>query len=253
MEGPKNFNTFHDYRLRTSAASWHQFTREPVNPLYYPELLEGVGYTLDFQYESRLISCSVVPAVYGTKQDLVREVKSLPYDFIPLTRAGWLQYASAIYDLVGKIFGMNPGYLAVSAAEFELLYNADYAEMLCPYSSVLVAEKDGGRPVAISLCYPNYAELKLTERAVFVRDYPLLKHRTLLAKTQGVHPDYRKQGLMNYLGAYGMLSFKEHYDECIFCLMRDDNPSLRFTEPFAYEKAEYGFYGKGLVIGMNRN
>lgn len=244
LEGPKNFNTFHAYRLRISEPSWQQFNREPVNPPNYPALLQALGFEVLHHFESRKISTAVVPEVYGSKQQLVDSVQSLPFAFIPLTPASWQAHAAAIYELIGEIFCQNPGYQAVSQAEFELLYNAEYAAMLCPHSSVLLAERSSGRLVAISLCHPNYSPLKLSEPAVFEKHYPLLKHRTLLAKTQGVHPQFRQQGLMNYLGAYGMLSFRQFYDDIIFCLMRHDNPSLRFTDPFPYEKAAYAVYQK---------
>lgn len=247
LEGPKNFNTFHAYRLRISEPSWQQFNREPVNPPYYPALLQALGFEVLQHFESRKISTAVVPEVYGSKQQLVDSVQSLPFEFIPLTPESWQAHATAIYELIGEVFGQNPGFRAVSEAEFALLYNADYAAMLCPHSSVLLAERSSGRLVAISLCHPNYSPLQLTEPPRFHTHYPQLQHRTLLAKTQGVHPNFRQQGLMNYLGAYGMLSFRQYYDDIIFCLMRHDNPSLRFTDPFPYEKATYAVYGKAAI------
>ena len=230
VEGPKNFNTFHNYRLRLGDAPWQQFTREPVNPSYYPALLEQAGYTVIQRSVSRLISARIIPRAYTDKQALLAGLKSLPYEFIPLTREVWARRAPEIFALVGDIFGRNPGYQPISVEEFELQYDSVWAASLCPHTSVLLAERGSGRLVALSLCYPNYAPLRLQSPPVFAEHYPLLEHRTMLAKTQGVHPDYRQRGLMNYLGAYGMMQFRDYYDDTIFCLMREGNPSLRFTE-----------------------
>ncbi|MFN2428640.1 MAG: hypothetical protein ABR574_01400 [Cryomorphaceae bacterium] len=242
LEGPIHFNTFHRYRLRLQSPSWGMFNREPVNPEYYPTFLEKLGFRPKHTYESRLIKTEVVPEVYQSKKDLVASVRDLPFEFIPLSEEIWVERETEVFELINTVFGLNPGFQSISIEEFRLLYNADYAAGLCPHTSVLLAERNTGKLVAISLCHPNYKSLSLSEKPVFTKHYPLLNHRTLLAKTQGVHPDHRKQGLMNYLGAYGMLTFRKFYDDIIFCLMRADNPSLRFTDAFDYEKVEYATY-----------
>ncbi|HKK38760.1 MAG TPA: hypothetical protein VJ949_05055 [Cryomorphaceae bacterium] len=246
LQGPIHFNTFHRYRLRLQTPSWKMFDREPVNPSYYPEFLENLGFSVLHRYESRLIRPEVVADVYQDKKAFLESVRDLPVEFIPLTEETWLARETEIFELINAVFGFNPGFQSISMEEFRLLYNADFAARLCPHTSVLVAERNSGKLIALSLCQPNYTSLNLTEKPLFEKHYPLLKHRTMLAKTQGVHPQYREQGLMNYLGAYGMLSFKKYYDDSIFCLMRDDNPSLRFTDPVDYEKAEYALYTKAL-------
>ena len=101
--------------------------------------------------------------------------------------------------------------------------------------------------MALSFCHPNYAPLVLGSTPPnFARDYPRLTERTLLAKTVGVHPDFRKQQLMNYLGAYGMMSFRELYDQVIFCLMRSDNFSRHFTDDLPFEAAQYALFSQDL-------
>ncbi len=248
IEGPKNFNTFHANRIRTSNAPWNQFNNEPINPLYCQKLLMEIGYSESINYSSRLLNTEVIPKAYVDKKELIEGLKELSFDFISLNRESWKNYRLEIFELVCDVFGLNPGFQTIDFAEFELIYNAEFAEMLCPNTSVLLAERGTGKLVGISLCYPNYLPLKLNERPIYEKHYPLLKHRTLLAKTQGIHPDYRQQGLMNFLGAYGMLSFKRYYDDIIFCLMREGNPSLRFTEAFQYQEASYALFEKELLI-----
>ena len=242
IEGPVHFNTFHRYRLRLDTPSWKMFNREPVNPEYYPAFLERLGFKIHHTYESRLIKTEVVPEVYRSKKELVDSVRDLPFEFIPLNPQTWSEKEPEIFELINHIFGLNPGFQSIPIEEFRLNYNAEYAAQLCPHTSVLLADRSSGKLVAISLCHPNYTPLNLSEKPVFEKHYPLLNHRTMLAKTQGVHPDFRQLGLMNYLGAYGMLSFRKYYDDIIFCLMRADNHSLRFTDAFDYEKVEYASY-----------
>ncbi|HEX8461607.1 MAG TPA: hypothetical protein VF623_09260, partial [Segetibacter sp.] len=150
-----------------------------------------------------------------------------------------------IFELIEAIFSQNPLYKSISFAQFKLLYNHSFAKKLCPYSSVIFRDKETGQLAAISLCYPDYNTLPSgTSSPDFATDFIKLDKKILLAKTVGVHPKYRKQGLMNYMGAYGMLSFRNYYDEVIFCLMRSDNFSLHFTNNIPHEKAKYVLYEK---------
>lgn len=246
LAGPLNFNTFHAYRLRLGAApSWTQFDREPVNPAYYPELLEGLGYAPASTFESRLLRAGDIPAAYTQKKELLAGVERLPFTFIPLHEANWRQWEEEIFTLVKAIFSQNPLFRSISPEQFRLLYNPAFARKLCPYSSVLFQDPQTGHLAAMSFCMPNYRSLASVTG--FKEDYPRLQRKTLLVKTVGVHPGYRQQGLMNYLGAYAMRSFRQHYEEVIFCLMRTGNYSLQFSEGLPYEAARYALYAKTLV------
>jgi hypothetical protein len=246
--GPINFNTFHNYRLRTGdVPGWIMFDREPVNPTYYPFLLAQQGFVTRASFESRLIPKKNIPDVYIDKALLLQELKKIPFDFIALNEDSWQQFEDGIFELVQAIFSENPMYRQVSHQQFKLLYNQQFARKLCPYSSVIFRDQASGTLAAISMCHPNY---QLMDRGitqpVFERDFQKLSHKILLAKTVGVHPQYRQQGLMNYMGAYGMLSFREYYDEVLFCLMRSDNFSLHFTDNLTYEAAKYVLFEKSI-------
>ncbi|MGY2132074.1 hypothetical protein ACW9KT_07590 [Hymenobacter sp. HD11105] len=247
--GPLNFNTFYAYRLRlTPAPAWGAFDREPTNPAYYPTLLAQLGFAPTLTFESRLIRPDVVPAVYLDKASLLAALEQIPYEFIPLNPDTWQEHETELFELVNQVFSANPAYRSIPLAQFQRLYNATYAAKLCPHTSVLFRAKTSGQLVALSFCHPNYAPLRLGAVVpVFARDYPLLPERTLLAKTVGVHPDFRNQQLMNYMGAYGMMSFRELYDQVIFCLMRSDNFSRHFTDGLPAEVAQYALFSKNLL------
>jgi hypothetical protein len=245
--GPVNFNTFQAYRLRLAPEpSWGQFDREPVNPGYYAPLLQDLGFAPVSTFESRRIRPADVPRVYADKDQLLRELGKVPFDFIPLNGASWDAHEPEIFELVHAVFGANPGYRPVPPAQFRLLYNRAYAEKLCPHTSVLLRDRASGALAALSFCHPNYSELPAGHHPVFERDFPRLQRRQLLAKTVGVHPDYRQQGLMSYMGAYGMVHFRERYEDVIFCLMRTGNFSLHFTDGLPAETAHYALFGREL-------
>ncbi|WP_310392210.1 hypothetical protein [Hymenobacter sp.] len=245
ISGPLHFSTYHRYRLRLGPApSWQQFDREPVNPAYYPALLHHAGLTPALTFESRLLRAETVPRVYLEKNPALELLPQIPFDFIPVTPENWALLADDIFQLIHEIFSLNPAYQPVGRAQFDLLYNPQYAAKLCPHSSVLFRDRASGRLAALSLCHPNYHALRLPagESPVFARDYPRLPRKTLLAKTVGVHPDFRQRGLMDLLAAYAMRRFQTYYEEIIFCLMRADNYSLRFTDGLAVETAHYALF-----------
>ena len=250
--GPLNFSTFQAYRLRLGAApSWGVFDREPGHPPYYPVLLAQLGFAPSLTFESRLIRADTVPEAYGRKADLLAAFQQIPFDLIPLNPATWQQHETELHALVDRIFSANPAYRRIPPAQFRRLYNAGFAAGLCPHTSVLFRDRPTGQLVALSFCQPNYAPLRLGATTVpdFARDYPRLPRKTLLAKTVGVHPDFRQQQLMSYLGAYGMMRFREFYEEIIFCLMRSDNFSRHFTDGLPAEVAQYTLFGRELAGG----
>lgn len=249
LVGPMHFNTFHRYRLRLGdTPSWKMFDREPVNPAYYPKLLESLQYEITLNYESRLIPSSQIKEIYKDKQEFVAKIKELPFKIIPLTPENWQQYEQEIFELIEAIFNRNAGYKAVDISEYRLLYNQQFAEKLCPHTASLFKDETSGKLVALTFCHPNYKPVIATPAGIpsFQLDYPKLKEPTMLAKSSGVHPDFRKMNLMNYSGAYAMLTFKELYKDTIFCLMKTDSYSRHFTDGIACEKACYALYEKNL-------
>jgi hypothetical protein len=248
ISGPMNFNTFHRYRLRLGGLpSWKMFDREPVNPEYYPQLLKNLGYNISFSYESRRIPASEIRNIYRDKQRFVKEVRDLPFKIIPLNPENWQKYQEEIFELVQAIFNQNPGYKTISSTEFKLLYNQQFSEKLCPFTASLFKDTTTEKLVALTFCHPNYMDLnEKIEAPSFKKDYPKLKNPTMLAKSSGVHPDYRKMNLMNFSGAYAMQSFRELYTDTIFCLMKTDNYSRHFTDGIECEKAYYALFEKHL-------
>lgn len=242
--GPINLNTYLPYRVRIGEyPTWSQFDKEPVNPNYYADLLIKIGFDIELEYESRMIRKENIKDVYFSKESILADLKDIPFDFISITPEFWAENRFDIYQLIHETFRDNPFYKKISFDQFNFLFTDNFVKRLCPHSSVIFRDQNSGRLSAISLCHPNYMELPSeTEVIAFQTHYHLLSKKTLLAKSVGVHPDFRKNGLMNFLGAYGMISFQEYYDEVLFCLMREGNLSLRFSDFFPHDKAKYALF-----------
>ncbi len=242
--GPINFNTYLSYRVRIGKyPSWNQFDKEPVNPTYYLNLLINNGFNISTEYESRMITKETIKDVYFSKDSILRDLKKIPFDFIPITPRFWSEFREEIYHLIHETFGDNPFYRKITFEQFNFIFTDNFVARLCPHSSVTFRDQKTGKLAAISLCHPNYMELDVSiENINFEQHYPLLKRKTLLAKSVGVHPQFRSNGLMNFLGAYGMISFQEYYEEVLFCLMREGNFSLRFSDYFPHDKSVYALF-----------
>jgi hypothetical protein len=249
LTGPINFSTFQANRLRVGESpSWGMFDKEPINPTYYPDLLSAIGFHEKLTYETRLITRKNLPALVADKQGLVKTIKQIPFDFIILTPENWKLYERSIFELMHIIFKENPFYKAISYEQFQLIYSHRFAEKLCPHSSVLIKDQASGQLAAICMCQPNYHALyPSTKDPDFARDFEKLDHKTLMAKTFGVRPDFRRQGLLNYMGAYGLISLIDGiYEDVLLCLMRSDNYSAHFSNNIPYESAKYALYEKAL-------
>ena len=246
IRGPLTFNTFHRYRLRLQIPSWTMFDREPVNPPEYVGWLAERHYAPVLHFESRMMRSAHMPQLYESKEQYLETLTDLPFRYLPLTPETWAARTPEIFALVDAIFSQNPGYRSISFAQFDQLYGPDFAQKLCPHSSVLLEDLGSRQLIGLSFCLPNYRPLPLRTKPTFARDYSRLAHKTLLIKSVGIHPDFRRRGLMTYLGAYCMQTFTAHYQDAIFCLMRADNPSLRFTDDLPYEKCSYALFEKVL-------
>ncbi|MCU0437055.1 MAG: hypothetical protein MUC49_04020 [Raineya sp.] len=242
---PINFNTYQSYRLPLNTPIWKLFSGEPSEPLYYSQILLELGFDIHTHFESRMLRKEHVSWVYQNKQEVLSTLSGIPFNIIPLYPDIWQKYEKEIFVLIDAIFSANPFYKKISWEQFSKMYHYQFAEKLCPYSSVLFQEKSTNSLAAISLCLPHYGYSTKT-KGNFKEDYPNLSPKILLAKSVGVHPNFRGQNLMNYLAAYAMLSFQDYYDDIIFCTMRSDNISLRFSDAFPHETSKYALFSKKL-------
>lgn len=246
--GPVNFNTYHGNRICIEEGkAWQRFPGEPSNPMYYRDILEANGFEIDQAYASHYIGPDIVSRVYARQQVYIDSLAKIPFVALPVNEEFWNRNLPSISKLLHEIFSQNHRYQSVGMEEFELEYGAEFAAKICPHTSVIFQHIESGEWAAISLCMPNYHENPdLQAPFQFDRDYRSLPRKTFLAKTVGVHPNYRNQHLMRYLAAYGMIRFPEYYEDAIFCLMREDSISNSFTARLPREEAHYALFSKGI-------
>ena len=177
--------------------------------------------------------------LYVSKEYLLASLHKINFEIIQLKEQFWSDNQQEIYALLDIIFNNNPFYKAITYKVFKANYNKDFVEKLCPYTSVVFKCLKTNKLAAISLCFPQQKIKNLNGN-----NTTILNQKVLLAKTVGVHPNFRANGLMNYMGVHGMLYFKKYYDAVIFCTMRADNFSLHFTDGIPHEKNYYAMYTK---------
>lgn len=253
--GPINFNTYNKYRIRLNLRhNEGHFIGEPYNPLFYPTLLTNCGYHLHTRYLSQYIPENLVDEVYKAKEETLAKMKYLPFRVEYLKPDYWLQRLPDFYEVAQTIFGQNFAYTPVSFAQFSEKYGARFSRQFCPnLSTVVLGEAE--QIVGFSLGYPDYTPLCRTtlQNPVAVSDLDFVKHFSLLEKptylmrTLGVHPGFRKQEIMNAMGAYTMFRFRDFYQSAMACTMREDNFSTRFFGPYRVERREYGLFSKRLA------
>ncbi len=254
LYGPIDFNTYGAYRLRLNDFEQSAFPGEPCNPDYYPQLLEALGFDITCRYQSRFH-----PDVKVLAQELqprLQQVQNQLQDQFRLsllTPDFWLEHLDELYPLVDVIFRQNFAYTPITLQQFRDSCGAAFAQKFCPRSSVL-ATTHNGDVAGFFLCYPDYSPLLRVANAQripaseirFDVHAPQLPRPTLaLAKTGGVHPDFRQGGLFNWMGMQLVTNVAAHYDTIAGALMREDNHSLRFGMICPIQR-DYGLYCKPL-------
>lgn len=251
LYGPINFSTFGAYRLRLDAFEAGCFAGEPWNPPYYPTLLESLGFDLRHRYLSTfndlaLTAASVRPDYLRVKPQLERVVS-----LEAMTGAFWMAHLDELYGFVDAVFGANFAYTPLSRAAFGQHCGQAFADRLCPLSSVLARAHDG-RIAGFFLTYPDFSPLlrQGNPRRLAAAELKQAEHfdrlpvpRRLLAKTGGVHPDFREHGLFTAMGCELSLRAEPHYQQVVGALVREDNNSRQFAlRHGGSELHHYGLY-----------
>lgn len=237
LYGPINFTTFNPYRLRLDSFDRAPFPGEPWNPDYYPALLEKLGFGIRYRYLSTFADTASVVA--GVKSDYLRVKPKLEQlvSLEAMTADFWMNNLDELYGFVDQVFGGNFAYTGISRSSFEAACGHPFADKFCPQSSVLARAKDG-RIAGFFLVYPDYAPLLQQGASTRTRnsDVKYATHfsqlpapRRGLAKTGGVHPDFRAHGLFTAMSCELSLRAEGIYEELAGTLVREDNNSRQFA------------------------
>lgn len=235
--GPINFTTFNAYRLRLDAFGHGAFPGEPWNPPYYAGLLAALGFEQRYRYLSTFQDTAEVVAGVGPDYLRVKPRLESVVELTAMTPEFWLDNLDELYTFVDEVFGGNFAYTPISRATFGEHCGQPFAEKFCPRTSVLARQRDSGRIAGFFLVYPDYAPL-LRQGACSARIAgaryaehfeKLPAPRRALARTGGVHPDFRALGLFTAMGCELSLRAEGLYDELAAPLVREDNNSRQFA------------------------
>lgn len=251
LYGPINFSTFGANRLRLDGFADGCFPGEPWNPDYYPAQLEALGGALYYRYLST--ADAIGPIVEAVKQEYLPLKPALEkiVRFEAMTGDFWMSHLDELYPFIDQVFGGNFAYTPLSRPSFEAQCGEPFARRLCPQTSVLARTHDG-RIAGFFLVFPDYSPLlrqgnpqRIAASEIdYARCFAALPSpRVGLAKTGGVHPDFRSLRLFTAMSCELSLRAEGVYDTLVASLVRDDNPSkqfaLRHGNSFAHH---YGLY-----------
>lgn len=255
LYGPINFSTFGAYRVRTGGFEQGAFPGEPYNPSYYSSLMEGLGFQTneDLNYLSFPVDIPAFLEATQREYNALRRRVTSQLKIEQLTADIWLDKIDEFYGLIDQIFGQNFAYTPLSREQFKSAMGASFAEKLCPLSSMIAWGKQG-EIAGFFLAFPDYgplmnlgAEPNRMDQVSFTNDFPKLPHpRTMLLKTVGTHPNYRRFGLGSYLGLEGCRLAQDKYERVIAALLKSDNPSTNFPRRHIQPTRTYALYTKSL-------
>ena len=116
MEGPTLFNTYHDYRFRTSRPNWDYFFKEPRNPEEYPQWFSENGFEVKHRYESRKVAKADTSLVFLSKEEFTASLEAIDFTFHPITEELWRENHETFRTFIHSIFSNNPAYQPIPAA-----------------------------------------------------------------------------------------------------------------------------------------
>lgn len=256
LYGPINFNTYGAYRIRTGGFDQGSFPGEPHNPEYYQTLLTQLGYETndDLSYMSFPIDIPALLEASSREYNALHRRISKQLKVQQLTGDIWLDKLPEFYSLIDQIFGENFAYTPLSYNQFEAAMGRSVAEKLCPLSSMIAWGKEG-EIAGFFLAFPDYsplmnqgAEERRVDHVTFAGSSELLpRPRTMLLKTVGTHPSYRRFGLGSYLGLEGCRLAQDYYDRVIAALLKSDNPSTKFPRRHIQTNRTYALFKRTLI------
>lgn len=255
LYGPINFSTYGANRLRLNTFDAGCFPGEPYNPPYYADLMAQLGFECCMEYKSFPVQISALLEGSKAEYEQLKPMVDQMITMETLSPQTWLDNLDEFYELVEVIFGQNFAYTPISREAFKAALGESFAAKFCPHSSVLARTKDG-RIAGFFIAVPDYAPLikqGATDRISasdfkFSRDFDRLpKPRTILAKTVGIHPDFRRSGLSKFLGLeLSIRALAAGYETVIGALIRADNHSALFPARYISNTRTYGLFKKTL-------
>lgn len=252
--GPINFNTFGLYRTRINAFEAGAFPGEPYNPRYYPDLLQALGFQEYQRYLSQVLNIETVyDAVKARSASLAIADEAKKFSFEVMDGETMRAAVKEIYGLMDAIFGNNLGYSPIPFEVFAKAVVEPFSYRHCQKTSMIVRAPDGTL-AAVFLNFPDWSPLTRNENPSrleldairFDEHFDQLSDKSLLMKTVGVAPQYRRLGLHNIMALIMLENSKNHYTQGVAALIREGNPSSRFYSQLPHQLHQYALFATSL-------
>lgn len=249
--GPINFSTHGQYRLRSAGFQERSFQGEPHSPEYYLSLMQQLGYQTKYRYltyvteDAKPFTEMIKPRFEQVKANL-----PFPLHIERLTPEYWLENIEKMYVLADMMFRANFAYTPMPIETFKLMYGQPVAEKLCPKASVLL-KNEQQEPIGFFIGFPDYSPVihamsDKSQSVSYAEHFEQLPEpKLIIAKTGGVHPDYRSAGLFTLMSSQLMVWAAPYYDHAMAATIREDNQSKQFAQQ-GEMKREYQLFEKRL-------
>jgi GNAT superfamily N-acetyltransferase len=256
--GPINFATALGYRVLLEAEPGATpFPGEPWTPRHYGARLEALGFELHQRYLTQVVSPAEMRAARDDRRPILAGLCQAGFRFESLGPALWLERLRDLHALCDVIFGANFAYTPMGFETFAAHAGARFAARFCPRTSVICFAPDGG-VAGLFLVFPDWGPL--VRRGAGAARVPLgaidagahfdalgaHPPVTAVLKTVGVAPRYQQQGVFAALLVWLLDRCEGTYDRYLGALIREDNASRRFFDPYATTKRWYGLYARRL-------
>jgi GNAT superfamily N-acetyltransferase len=256
--GPINFATAFAYRVLLEAEPGATpFPGEPWTPRHYASRLEARGFELHQRYLTQVVEPDEMRRARDDRRLILDGLCSAGFRFELLSPALWLDRLRDLHALCDVIFGANFAYTPMGFEAFAAHAGARFAARFCPRTSVICWAPDGG-VAGLFLVFPDWGPL--VRRGAGAARVPLAAidagaHFDALQaqppvgavlKTVGVAPRYQQQGVFAALLVWLLDRCEDTYGRYLGALIREDNPSRRFFDPYAATKRWYGLFARRL-------
>ncbi len=201
MRGPMNPSTNYECGLLVDGFEHHPVLMTTWNPAYYPDLLDGAGFTkakdlLGWWYPAMKLDYQIAEG-YARQAARAKGMKNVT--FREIDTKNFAREIAAAWDVYNAAWEANWGFIPMSRAEFDLL-GKDLKLILDPHFALAV-EVDG-TPAGLAIALPDFHEIfkripngRLLPTGIF----KLLtggKHiHVLRVMVLGVKPQYRTRSI----------------------------------------------------------
>ncbi|HEX8548847.1 MAG TPA: hypothetical protein VF691_17915 [Cytophagaceae bacterium] len=227
--GPMDGCTWDNYRFCTNN-DYRPFFLEPINPIYYNDHYESVGFEVIAKYFT-----SIDQALKYDSPEIVQRAKEFKDRGVVLRSIDLEQYSrelEKLYPFLLETFKSNFLYTSISQDCFLKKYLA--SERYIDPRFVLIVEDKEGNTVGLFFC---------------VHDHFDKSGKTMIVKTLARHPDKKWKGLGHVMGnEITKRCASNGYTSMIHALIYEQGSSINLSKNYSGKVYKnYCLYGRNII------